>query len=335
MLEQLLIQNFQTHGKLRVDFGPDITTIVGPSDVGKSAIIRALRWVCSNQPGGDAFIRHGTKGCTVKLYVDGKTISRRRNPGGSINTYHIGDAEYKAFGRGVPEPVEQLLNLGPVCWQGQHDAPYWFGASAGEVSRQLNTIVNLGIIDTTLAGVASTFNTARIRLSNHEGDLSVAKHEYDALAWVPRFAGAVDALVVVEDAATDKRQQATTVARLLRAARLHHEAHERATAAASRGEVVLKTGTVAIEAQDRVGALLRLIETARTCAITARAPVPDIGPLEAAREQYEESMSQAMALQTLIETAKERKAILCQNEKDLKAAEAAMPKRCPTCGQYS
>ena len=74
MLEKLRIINFQKHEDLTVSFDDRITTIVGPSDVGKSAVLRALRWVLTNQPDGSGFIREGEKNASVVLRVDGRTI---------------------------------------------------------------------------------------------------------------------------------------------------------------------------------------------------------------------------------------------------------------------
>lgn len=189
MIESLSLQNFQAHRKLRVEFGPGITTIVGRSDVGKSAIIRALRWAATNQPGGDQFITTGTKGTSVALRVDGRVIKRKR--GGSVNTYHLDAEEYKSFGRGVPGPIVSVLNMPGVCWQGQHDAPFWFSETGGEVARKLNSIVNLAIIDTTLASVQSENHAGRVRLrdaTEKEKQTAEILEELDgvptmALAW--------------------------------------------------------------------------------------------------------------------------------------------------------
>ena len=43
-IESLSLHNFQCHEHLDIAFDPQLTTIVGPSDVGKTAILRALKW---------------------------------------------------------------------------------------------------------------------------------------------------------------------------------------------------------------------------------------------------------------------------------------------------
>ena len=63
-----------------------MTSIVGASDVGKSAIIRALGWVLTNKPSGDAFIREGSKEVSAILDIDDKKILRAR---GKQNHYRM------------------------------------------------------------------------------------------------------------------------------------------------------------------------------------------------------------------------------------------------------
>ena len=75
MIDRVQILNFQRHGELKIVFDEQITTIVGPSDTGKSSVLRAIRWVAFNRPLGDGFIRFGENECVVRLWVDGRKIA--------------------------------------------------------------------------------------------------------------------------------------------------------------------------------------------------------------------------------------------------------------------
>lgn len=44
-IKKLVVDNFQSHEHTEVEFGPGLNVIVGPSDHGKSALVRALRWL--------------------------------------------------------------------------------------------------------------------------------------------------------------------------------------------------------------------------------------------------------------------------------------------------
>ena len=182
MLEKILIQNFQSHERFKLEFDPRVTTIVGPSDVGKSSIMRALWWVASNSPRGDAFIRWGAKGAVVQLYVDGRKISRRRSS--SSNTYHLDDSEFVSFGNEVPDEIAGVINLSRVNFQSQLDPSFWFSLTAGEVSRQLNSVINLEIIDRAIASVGSQVRKVAKELEVVQDRLQTSKENYKALDWV-------------------------------------------------------------------------------------------------------------------------------------------------------
>lgn len=179
---QLILKNFQAHEHLIVDFG-QTTCVRGQTDVGKSAVLRALRWVCLNDIGGEEFITHGKRQCLVCLKVKIKNelhiIWRIR--GGGENVYKLDGQEFKAFGNSVPEPIARLLNVSGINFQSQHDSPYWFTESAGEVSRRLNSIVDLSVIDTALSYAASEVRTAQDRLNVCEERAIELKNEYDEL----------------------------------------------------------------------------------------------------------------------------------------------------------
>jgi len=153
MFKSIDIKNFQRHKELSIEFGEGVTSIVGPSDTGKSATIRALKWVSLNKPTGDKFIKNGKTKSAVRLVFEGGKVTRIKGKG--KNTYRFNNADFSAFGDSVPEPIANTLNVAPINFQSQHDAPFWFCETSGEVSRQLNKIVNLDIIDVSLSKLAS------------------------------------------------------------------------------------------------------------------------------------------------------------------------------------
>ena len=56
-LKQITLKNFQSHKDSTIQLDRGLNAIIGPSDSGKSAIIRAIKWVLYNEPSGDFFIR--------------------------------------------------------------------------------------------------------------------------------------------------------------------------------------------------------------------------------------------------------------------------------------
>lgn len=183
MFKHLTIVNYQTHRKLEVELDPKVTTIVGVSDVGKSAILRALRWVCLNKPGGEADRRWGSKNTTVKLRVGKKVIVRKR---GKANIYKLGDKTFKAFGTEPPTDIQNILRVDDTNFQQQLEQHFWFSLTPGQVSKQLNRIVNLDVIDKSQSTINAELRKAKTVVDVIRNRLRDAKTELKTLAWVPR-----------------------------------------------------------------------------------------------------------------------------------------------------
>jgi len=185
MLKELIIQNFQAHKKTELILSPRVNTIVGETDAGKSALFRCIKWVAMNTPSGDAFIRHGTKEARVEIKVDDVSIIRTKSA--SKNTYHLDDEEFNSFRNDPPEEIQRAINLGEINFQGQFDSPFWFSETAGEVSRQLNDIVDLAIIDQTLSNIVKRVNKSRQESESLDKLYEDARESRASMDFVPEM----------------------------------------------------------------------------------------------------------------------------------------------------
>ena len=66
-IKRIILQNFQSHKYSVIELNEELNVIVGPSDSGKSAIIRGLKWALYNEPAGDYFIREGEREASVTV----------------------------------------------------------------------------------------------------------------------------------------------------------------------------------------------------------------------------------------------------------------------------
>ncbi len=195
MIEYLSLQNFQAHSKFQVKLDPHITVIVGPSDAGKSSIIRALYWVAFNHPSGISFIKDGSKGSCVTVKTNKDTIKRRRSK--TINHYEINGTKLEALKRGeVPGRVENALRLNKINFQLQHDSPLWLSESAGQVAKNLNEIVNLELIDAVLTTLSRQLRSSMSEASVCFSRLEKARSDKAKLEWVSE---AEEALIELEE----------------------------------------------------------------------------------------------------------------------------------------
>lgn len=157
MIKSLSIQNFQSHEKTELEFHSGVNTIIGSSDCGKTAIIRALRWLVWNRPSGDA-IRSRWGGPTdVRVETEEGTVTRSKDKVDLYSLERPGSKllEFKAFGTSVPEEISGLLNISEINLQSQLDAPFLVSNTAGEVAAHFNKIARLDIIDRGLQNIQS------------------------------------------------------------------------------------------------------------------------------------------------------------------------------------
>jgi exonuclease SbcC len=174
VLEKLTIRNFQKHRKLEVDFDRFITTLVGANDAGKSAVIRALRYLALNRSPKGHFVHSGTEQVSVSLLLDeGSSVQRKHGKG--RNLYKLDGRVFSATSNKVPEAVAKLLNVGDVNFQGQHNLPFWFSETPGQVGKNLNAIINLDVIDKTLASINSIERKAKAKVELTQDRLKEAQ----------------------------------------------------------------------------------------------------------------------------------------------------------------
>lgn len=181
MFESLSLTNFQRFRKFSFDFGKEATSIVGKSDEGKSTIIRALRWICLNEAPKN-LIHHGTDFVRGKLKVDGHTIIRKKS--NKVNCYILDGKKFSAVKKDVPEEIQSILNVTEVNFQSQLEPHFWFSKTSGQVSKELNQIVNLGVIDQSLFNVASRRRKEKVREEVIRDRLRQANDKTKELEWV-------------------------------------------------------------------------------------------------------------------------------------------------------
>jgi len=151
MLKQLEISNYQSHKRTEIELHPGINVIIGSSDVGKTAIIRALTWLIWNRPSGEAFQSSWGGATKVTAETDKMKISRIKSA--DKNAYVLGVSEFHAIKTDVPVEVLQALNVNTINVQRQFDRPFLLDSSPGVVAQFFNTIAHLDVIDRATSNV--------------------------------------------------------------------------------------------------------------------------------------------------------------------------------------
>ena len=183
MIKSTLLKGFQSHNHTRIRFVPGVNALIGDSDAGKTAVLRAFNWVIYNRPMGDDFMSHwASEMSATVVFEDGTKITRGRDKEG--NYYKLNKEMFRAFKQEVPAEIQQALNLTEINIQAQMDAPFLLSCGSGEVAQTLNKVVHLDIIDRSLSDIRKKKLDADKeykRLANFVAFQKAALKEYDYL----------------------------------------------------------------------------------------------------------------------------------------------------------
>lgn len=333
MLKSLKLYNFQAHRKRLLTFDPGITTIKGRTDAGKSAILRALRWLMLNDMGGEDFISWGEREAVVILELEHNEIAakvvRRKGP---ENVYKLNGNVFKAFGAGkVPDLIEEVLRVDEVNFQKQHDSPFWLGEkNAGEVSRQLNRVIDLSVIDTAISNASKMVRTARERVTLTEerlGDrrtkLTEAETGTNRIKRFKLLKGKYDEYEAIKK----DHDQLEAILNLVDSCDL-----DSLDARARKAGELFEKASQLRDLQTRHTNLAKLIEDLELAEEWA-VEVPDIGKLSAVWYDLKKVTAQHELLNELVKNIDAMEAAIEADEVELKVQmKKLMAVACPTCG---
>lgn len=336
MLTILTLTNFQKHREpVTFQFSPTVNVIVGPNHAGKTAIIRALQVLIQNPRGSANFISHGEKSFTITAEIDDQTLTRERTA--TSNTYTLNGATFKALGTQIPEDIEHFLNFHPCSFQLQHDQPFWLFDSPPDVTKKLNQIVDLDIIDRTIEATSKLYRQSKTKLGVVEERLQEIRQEKEELEWIEQCAAEHAALeekqVYLEQMKEYIAYVQTCRDRLFEYQRFQRQkkrALEQGRKVVELGQQVLTLNKRLQRAQELKTKLLTLKKRKRS--------IPNLKPLQALRERGDAVAVRCQSIEVQMRQLQqllEHKKSIQEELKETKEALARLPKpkRCPTCKQ--
>jgi len=196
------VENFQSHEHSELEFSSGLNVIVGPSDYGKSALVRALRWLFYNEPRGADFIRVGANECRVTVELDdGTKISRIRGSSGR-NRYLLqrpGEREqvFEGFGSEVPAEIVEASGMRKVFiddrhkvelnFGGQLEGPFLLAENAAVRAKMIGQLGGVHILDTAQKSVASDLRRMRSEESQLAQEIEKVREALQAYDHLPQL----------------------------------------------------------------------------------------------------------------------------------------------------
>jgi exonuclease SbcC len=205
-IEKILLENFQSHEHTELDLTQGLNIFVGPSDSGKTAIIRAIKWALYNEPRGMEFMRQGASFCRVTLSMsNGYTIVRERSS--SYNRYILiaQDGQKQVFeGFGNEIPVEVLnahgirkvvldennavsINIGQ-----QLEGPFMLTETGATRAKALGRLVGVHIIDRAMQSTVTDITRLSQQVKQWDRDINNLSQSIERFDYLPQLEQAIE-----------------------------------------------------------------------------------------------------------------------------------------------
>lgn len=197
-IKRVTLENFQSHKFSVIDFDEQLNVIVGPSDSGKSAIIRGIKWVLYNEPSGDYFIKEGATESSVTLeFNDGVKLQRYRSK--SKNAYILTnrdgiEVKFEGFGSTIPEEIIQAIGIKKINLDSdesssinigeQLEGAFLLSEKGGTRASAIGRLVGVNIVDDALREALKdtrNLNISRKYLDENILNLQIEIDEYKYL----------------------------------------------------------------------------------------------------------------------------------------------------------
>lgn len=183
MITAVRIEGFQSHTASQLNFGPGLNVITGPSGGGKTAILRAIKWVAFNEPQGEAYVNVKVGEAAVALYLDnGAVITKRRKKGKTSYLLQMNeDDEGSLFEKSeVPEEIRQVLQIEKqtfgdfetaLNFSFQLDPPFLLSETASAGAKILGKLAGTESVDLAIKDISKDTYSSRQERSNADKDI--------------------------------------------------------------------------------------------------------------------------------------------------------------------
>lgn len=195
-IAKVLVENFQSHVRSELDFGQGLNVIIGPSDNGKSAVLRAMRWALYNEPRGSDFVRSGARECRVTVTMsDGAEVVREmlltKSGAASRNRYVVrfpGEEPqvFEGFGSDVPAEVVRAHGMPQVLldsdkrvvlsFGAQLEGPFLMTESGSLRARAIGRLLGVHVVDAAVRNTQKDLRSVRTEVTRLEREVE----RYDA-----------------------------------------------------------------------------------------------------------------------------------------------------------
>lgn len=191
-ITRLIIKGFQSHVDTDILLSPGLNVVTGDTNSGKTAIIRAIRWVALGEPTGEDFIHKDVGEAAVEIHTDdGSVVTKKRRKGKTTYILTLPGREESIYEKAeVPEDVARILGIYPskfndfesiLTFAFQLEAPFLLSEPASAGAKVLGKLAGTEVID---AAIKTTATENRgLQLARTDANKAIERAEIDLLEY--------------------------------------------------------------------------------------------------------------------------------------------------------
>lgn len=210
------VSDFQSISNVEVEFGR-FTVMVGPSNSGKSAFLRALRGLLRNTV-VPANVRQGTDRAVLAATFDQGEVSAER--GKSLSTYRLGEEVYTKSGRTVPPDVARFIALPEIAgidatFAFQFDKPFLLSEPGATAAAVIGSLTNVSVLHAAVREANRRRSEVAATLKVRRTDVERYTDALDEFRDLPQRRATLEAAEQALEAVQSLQERRTRVAALL------------------------------------------------------------------------------------------------------------------------
>ncbi|GAA4711325.1 AAA family ATPase [Brevibacillus fulvus] len=200
-IQVIRLKGFQSHIDSSVELSPGLTVITGPSDSGKTAVIRAVRWVAFGEPTGEAFVNEAVGEAEVTIELsNGVAVTKHRRKGKT--SYRLNTMEQAFEKAELPVEVEEALQIvkqrfgdfeTALNFAYQLEAPFLISETASAGAKILGKLAGTERLDLAAKAIAKDTYAARQERSHAEKDIERINQQLGAFIGLDKLREQLDA----------------------------------------------------------------------------------------------------------------------------------------------
>ena len=223
-ITRIEISGFQSHKHTVIEPSDSLTAIVGHTDSGKSAFIRAIRWCLYNKAPHSPLINKDMEQATVTItFSDGTVITRGKNKKDNFYSVTNAKGETKSFTAVGNSPLKEVMDASgmhevdifntdmSLNMTDQFDSLFFLSENPTDKGTLISQMANTEVVDSAIAICSTKIGALKRQITSLQKSIKAEKQGLAQYNYLEELANVLDELTKIKDDAISLSQSAEKI----------------------------------------------------------------------------------------------------------------------------